>query len=952
MADQPLKSDELIDPKFLVDAIIKANEFLAVNKELQTVLKENLSVTQKSISTTKVNNSEDLKQQALLTKQAAMELQNLEVLKKSAAQTEIALANVRIANNKALSQELKTEADFAKALKNEGQQIQQITSVYDVLRKKYNDLSRAQIELSLRGKENGVVFRGIKDEAVLLRAELDKAEQGAGRFQRNVGNYKSGFDGLGNSVNQLTREFPAFTNSVQTGFLAISNNLPIFFDQIAKIRKENAALAADGKQTTSVLSQLGTAVFSFGSILSIGVTLLTLYGKEFVEFVGELFEGEKALKSITEANDIYNQSINTTREQINNLKIDLKVQTGLLSKFQGDQLKNEGDRIKDLNAEKKLRTERVAALQKELGLTKDLKLESNLINNSLKQLSQGAFDAKQLNALERYNNELAKINKVSRIDVEAINERYNLEGKLNKTKKDGASFREKITTEELITQKHALDQIEQLRINAIKDDEEREKEQAVFNNEQAVKEIDLANDIAANKTRITTDNYNAEKVQLIANSKNTKEGKKQLNEDLLKLDTDYEKKYYKILTENIPEAEQAELRLRLAENLNNELLGIEDKYQTKRDEKAAERAAKNNTAREGLRKETADFEIHELENDFNKKEQKLSIFNLRELNQQEQVISAKKVVEIQAEADRKKLLTDNYNERLEIQKKADDDIVKESERSEAVKQANNKKVLNQALQFEQQIIDSVAKAEKQKSDLRIAAFDKQIANEDKNIETQRKLAERGKKNTLADEEANKVKLELQKQEEQKQEIKRQKILAFFKLFSSYAEKNPDTALVNAARDTALAEAVSAAFIDGTENVGKDAQFTGNKFKNGQDGYVARFDGDERILNPEQNKKVGDLSNESLADLAYRSRNGLLDTVKYTAIPTNDFAKNIQESALLMETIALNRRMESLEQTIKDKPVSQYTFTGYEFITKEIQNGMIKVARQKLKRPNL
>ena len=47
------------------------------------------------------------------------------------------------------------------------------------------------------------------------------------------------FNALGMSLQQVARELPAFTYSASTGFMAISNNLPILADSIAAARREN-----------------------------------------------------------------------------------------------------------------------------------------------------------------------------------------------------------------------------------------------------------------------------------------------------------------------------------------------------------------------------------------------------------------------------------------------------------------------------------------------------------------------------------------------------------------------------------------------------------------------------------------------------------------------------------------------------------------------------------------
>jgi len=132
-----------------------------------------------------------------------------------------------------------------------------------------------------------------------LRKLVDDLEQPLGKFQRNVGNYRSGFNGLGNSINQLTREFPAFAFSVQTGFLALSNNIPIFFDEMKRAKDSIAQLRAEGQKVPGLFATLTKSIFSFGTALSIGVTLLTIYGKEIGQFFTSLFQGKQAMDAFT-----------------------------------------------------------------------------------------------------------------------------------------------------------------------------------------------------------------------------------------------------------------------------------------------------------------------------------------------------------------------------------------------------------------------------------------------------------------------------------------------------------------------------------------------------------------------------------------------------------------------------------------------------------------------------
>ena len=104
----------------------------------------------------------------------------------------------------------------------------------------------------------------------------------------------SGFNGLSNSINQVSRELPAFAFSAQTGFLAISNNIPILVDEIGNLRKANALLVAEGKASIPIWKLVAGALFSWQTALSVGISLSVLYAKEIGGFFKELFKGKEA----------------------------------------------------------------------------------------------------------------------------------------------------------------------------------------------------------------------------------------------------------------------------------------------------------------------------------------------------------------------------------------------------------------------------------------------------------------------------------------------------------------------------------------------------------------------------------------------------------------------------------------------------------------------------------
>ena len=131
-------------------------------------------------------------------------------------------------------------------------------------------------------------------------AKIKQLDATIGNHQRNVGNYASGWNGLNMSIQQIGRELPSLAMGINTFFLAISNNLPILTDEIARARKEYNALKAAGQAATPVWKQVVSSLVSWQTALTVGITLLTLYGKDIIEWVGNLFKGEKQVDALAE----------------------------------------------------------------------------------------------------------------------------------------------------------------------------------------------------------------------------------------------------------------------------------------------------------------------------------------------------------------------------------------------------------------------------------------------------------------------------------------------------------------------------------------------------------------------------------------------------------------------------------------------------------------------------
>jgi len=200
-------------------------------------------------------------------------------------------------------------------LAKEEQKLANAANMYNRLQAELNKLNFAYQNLAVRQAQGASLTRAEAEQMDYLRSRIqmhDKTlkavDANMGKYGRNVGNYASGFNPLNNSIAQLGREMPAFANSVQTGFMAISNNLPIFFDAMQGVIAQNKELQAQGKPTKSVLSQLAGALFSFQTLLSVGVTLLTVYGKEIVSWVSTLWGASDALNELNKNQKKFNNA--------------------------------------------------------------------------------------------------------------------------------------------------------------------------------------------------------------------------------------------------------------------------------------------------------------------------------------------------------------------------------------------------------------------------------------------------------------------------------------------------------------------------------------------------------------------------------------------------------------------------------------------------------------------
>ena len=219
---------------------------------------------------------------------------------KDAVQKRQDLVRSELLHRESLRELLNILTNETKMINSANDSYQEQSLQLERLRKAYRMLS-TEVANSKLGVE-------LQKNIAALDNQVKSVDKSLGQHQRNVGNYVSTWDGMGNAINQLTREFPAFSVSLQTGFLAISNNIPILVDQISRIRKENAALREEGLKGVPVWKQIAKSALSWNTLLSVGITLLTVYGKDIVEWGKNLLSSSSSAKAASEAQRDLNSS--------------------------------------------------------------------------------------------------------------------------------------------------------------------------------------------------------------------------------------------------------------------------------------------------------------------------------------------------------------------------------------------------------------------------------------------------------------------------------------------------------------------------------------------------------------------------------------------------------------------------------------------------------------------
>lgn len=180
-----------------------------------------------------------------------------------------------------------------------------LSAQYELNKIKLNQMSQAEREAADSGKK-------LEAETASIYQQMIKLQEATGNYRLSVGHYQKSWDGLGFSIAQVVRELPAAVITLNTFFLAISNNIPMVVDEINKLRAENKLLLAEGKETKSIIGSIVKSLFGWNTILVVMLTAFSLFGDQIVKWIGNLFKAKEAVISTSKAFGNINKELEKT----------------------------------------------------------------------------------------------------------------------------------------------------------------------------------------------------------------------------------------------------------------------------------------------------------------------------------------------------------------------------------------------------------------------------------------------------------------------------------------------------------------------------------------------------------------------------------------------------------------------------------------------------------------
>lgn len=171
-----------------------------------------------------------------------------------------------------VEQLLQSQRQLNIAQKNGEVAAKSATGSYNQLYAQYNLIKNVLNAMSTEMRNAEGVGKLWEAEALRIMNAMKGMQEATGKHTLSVGDYTKAFNGLSIATQQVLREMPTLANSMQQFFIAISNNVPIFVDNLKAVQKET------GSWVTAMKAVL-SSVFSWQTALLVVLTILPRIAK-------------------------------------------------------------------------------------------------------------------------------------------------------------------------------------------------------------------------------------------------------------------------------------------------------------------------------------------------------------------------------------------------------------------------------------------------------------------------------------------------------------------------------------------------------------------------------------------------------------------------------------------------------------------------------------------------
>ncbi len=775
-----------------------------------------------------------------------------------------------------------------------------LLDIYQEESKRLNELRKELKVLILTKGADAEATKKLGKEVKDLDKQLKEVDAAAGQFQRNVGNYPDVADDAGKSTKELTKDLA----KLAAGALAAK----VTWDGYVEALKDSGEASEELRLATAALEG-GT-----GEVKNVAAAA-TL---DIVDLFKEVKDGNVNVLDLTQSLSLAFVGLSDIDKSATNVRNTFKRTTEATTDFTDKVI---AAAKAEIEAEKRTIAFEKAIRPLEISISKLNKVIA--IQNQIAGNTTKSFNEIETAAVKAQDAQIKRANiliKIAKEELAIIRIRLNARREAGKN------------VEELLDQETAaIIKLQDARTEAAIEDAESQKLLAENRRDRFERELDFAIDAfdaqkTVNERIIANDKVSLEKrralldetIRLTDKSFQSQIKllgdftKQKIDLDALVLESDEEVIRQKLRNFNFDDVTLG----RILEIIKERKLALQDLTDAQVDLNDKEQDAidirKDILAQEeALGKQTAE----------SAKQSQEALDNLEKDRESNNIENLRRRLDIAKEGS---------VEALNIQKELNDALLSEQEKRIQEQIDAEEKGAEERLAIQKALLDGFEKAFISSSQKRVEELGKEVTASEKEQARLRELADKGVLNadkSLAAEEKKQAELERQAAEEKR---KQELVSAGFKIFSALLDqgKSPQEAVLETG---VLLEALPAiieaipAFYEGTNTTVADSLGKPH-LKTKKDGYLIRADGKEKILNPSQSARTGNMTTEEITNAAQMYDRKMLNGLHLYNQPKVDRAMDTNWLTNMQVMSKFDSLQESVVKTnmavkkaIEDKP---------------------------------